>query len=189
MRLYWAVRAADDNILRTISCAAGAAAYNIFSENTTKTIAKFRDERAETSRGLRARHGSPHFRRFRALRHQAQPRRGGPRRALYVFDDTAEAVALRVAEADGRVEDLLGYFDHAVEERAAARQNHSARKLPLPSGLAYLVGDVRQNFFGARLKYVAQYLARELSRRTTADGRHFDEFAPLRLAQTQSARA
>src|SRR5205085_2832870 len=130
---------------------AGAAAYNIYSENTTKTIAKFRDERAETAAGLRSRHGSPHFRRFRALRHQAEARSGGPRRALYVFDEAAEAVSLRVAEADRRVEDLFGYLDHAVEKRAAARQNHSARKLTLPTGLANLVGDVRENFFRARL--------------------------------------
>ena len=95
---------------------AGAAAYNIYSENTTKTILKFRHERAKSAARLRARQRRPHFRRFRPLSHQTQAGRGCPRRCLYVFDEPAEAVALGVAESHRRVEDMLGYLDHAVEE-------------------------------------------------------------------------
>src|SRR5205085_11890502 len=138
---------------------------------------------------LRARQGSPHFRRFRALPDQAQPRGRRPRGTLYVFDQPAEAVALRVAEADGRVEDLLGDLDHAAEERAAARQDHSARKLPLPPRLAYLVGDVREDFLGARLEDVAENLARELPRRAASHRRDFDQLAALGLGQAQAAGA
>ena len=86
---------------------AGAAAYNIYSENTTKTIPKFRHERAKSAARIRARHRRPHFRRFRALGHQTEPRRGRPRGRLYVFYEPTEAVALGVAETHWRVEYLL----------------------------------------------------------------------------------
>src|ERR1043166_990395 len=45
---------------------------------------------------------------------------------------------------------------------AAAGQDDAARELSLPTGLAYLVGDVREHLFGARLKNVAQNLSGEL---------------------------
>ena len=70
---------------------AGAAAYNIFSENTTETIAKFGDERADAARPVGTRQRRAHFRRFGALRHQTEPRGGGPGGTLYVFNETALA--------------------------------------------------------------------------------------------------
>src|SRR5918999_1233602 len=87
---------------------AGAAAYNTLSENTTKTIAEFRDDGDESARRPAPGRDGPHFRILRPLRYQTEPRRGRPRRTLHVLYQPPEAVALGVAYPDGRVEDLLG---------------------------------------------------------------------------------
>src|SRR5205085_9402423 len=70
---------------------AGAAAYNILSENTTETIAKSGDESAESARRLAFARRAPRFHIGRAHRDERQPCRGSPRRALDVLDETAEA--------------------------------------------------------------------------------------------------
>src|SRR5215207_6397657 len=99
------------------------------------------------------------FSRLRALRNERKTRGGGPCRTLHIFDEPAEAIPLRIAKANGRIENLFGDLAHSIKERAAPCQNYSARELALPPALFDLVGDVHQDLFGARLKNVAEDLS------------------------------
>ena len=114
---------------------AGAAAYNILLKKYHRNDCEI-SRRARRIRRLPARARlTPAFPPILRVAPSAQARSRSPRRTLYVFDESAKAIALRVAEADGRVKDLLGYLNHAVEQRAAASQDDAARKLRLPTRL------------------------------------------------------
>src|SRR2546427_5390631 len=99
---------------------------------------------------------------------QSKPRRCCPGGALNIFDQTAKPVAFRIADANGRIENLLGDLSHAVQQAATTGEHHAARKLPLPTRVFDLISDVHQHFFRARLEDVAKYLARKLSWRAPA---------------------
>src|SRR5437016_5714071 len=157
-RLCWAGSTTGVYILRTIYCAVGRPAYNTLSKNTTKTISKFRNKMRQTPRASAPRATRPLFERARALRYEGQPGSSGPRGTLNVFDETAESIALGITDSHWSVKNLLGNLDHAIEQRAAAREHDPAGELPVPSRVFDFIGDVHQHFFGARLQDVAQDL-------------------------------
>jgi hypothetical protein len=102
---------------------------------------------------------------------------------LDVFDQTSEAIALRTTHAHRGVKDLFRDLNHAIEQRAAARQNHAAGQLAIPTRVTDFIGHMHQNLFGARLQNVAEYLTRQLPRRAAAHRGHLNHFAPLGIAQ------
>ena len=64
---------------------------------------------------------------------QCQASGRGPFRTLNIFDQTAESVALWIADAYRRIKNLLGDFDHAIEQRATTRQYDATRQLAVPT--------------------------------------------------------
>src|SRR5216684_4907155 len=123
-------------ILRTTYCAAGRPAYNTLSKNTTKTIAKFGNKMRQASRPAALRRTRTLVDGVRALRNQRQPGGSGPRRTLHILDESAEPIALGIADAHRRVEHLLGDLDHAVEQRTATRKHDATRQLAVPTGIS-----------------------------------------------------
>ena len=80
------------------------------------------------------------FHRLRSVGNQSQSRRRGPCRALNILDQTAKPISLGIANAHRCIEDLLGDLSHAVQQAAATREHHAARKLPLPTGVFDFIG-------------------------------------------------
>src|SRR5437868_5523877 len=104
-----------------------------------------------------------------ALRHERKSGSRRPRRALHIFDQSAEAIAFGIADAHRRIEHLLGDLHHAVEQRATSSQDYAAGQLTIPTRVANFIIHMHENFLSARLQNVTKDLTRELSRRATAD--------------------
>src|SRR5712691_2168841 len=167
-------------ILRPISCAIGAPAYNTLSKNTTtKSIAKLGNKVRQPSRPAALGRAGTLLERVCALRNQRESGRGCPRRTLHILDESAEAIAFGITDANRSVEDLLRDLHHAVEQRAATRQDDATRQLSVPTRISNLVRHVHQNFFRAWLQNVAENLPRQLPRRATSDRGNFDHLAAL----------
>src|SRR6266849_7400114 len=132
-------------MLRTIYCATGAPAYNTWSKNTTtKTTAKLGNKMRQTSGTSALRRARALFQRVCSLRYQCESRGRGPARALYVFNQSAEPIALWKADTHGSIKNLFGDFDHSIQQRAAAGQDDPARQLAIPSGVTDFVRHVHQ---------------------------------------------
>src|SRR5712692_6926830 len=97
----------DIYILRPISCAIGAPAYNTLSENTTtKAIAKLGNKMRQPSRPAAFRGAGALLKHMCALRNQSESGGGGPRRTLHILDESAESIALGITDAHRSVENL-----------------------------------------------------------------------------------
>src|SRR5215216_6484225 len=98
------------DILRTISCATGAQAYNNLSENTTESIFKTRDEvRQLTCRSAPA-NPSSYLRCLSAMREQRETRCGSPCRTLNVFNQPSKTISFGITDAHWRIKDLFCNF-------------------------------------------------------------------------------
>src|SRR5262249_40061991 len=178
-RLYWADLSDGIYMLRTRYCAAGAPAYNTLSENTTETISKLRHKMREPSTSDALGRTGALFNCVRALRHQRQSGCCCPRRTLNVFDQTAKTIAFGIANANGRIKNLFSDLNQTSEECTAARQDHAARQLSIPTGILNFIGNVHQHLFSSWLQNVAKNLSRQLAWRAAADRWHFHNFAAL----------
>src|SRR5713226_536725 len=107
----------DIYILRPISCAIGAPAYNTLSKNTTtKSIAKLGNKVRQPSRPAALGRAGTLLERVCALRNQRESGRGCPRRTLHILDESAEAIAFGITDANRSVENLLRNLNHALEQ-------------------------------------------------------------------------
>ena len=120
--LCWVARAIGIDMLRTISCATGAKAYNNLSKNTTEAIAKSCNKMRELACRGSAGRACAHFRRLRALSQECQSRRCGPCRTLNIFDQTAESIPFWKTNAHRSIKNLLRSLCHAVEQGSATGQ-------------------------------------------------------------------
>src|ERR1044071_7008133 len=108
------------DILRTISCATGAQAYNNLSENTTESISKSRHKMCQLPCGSTPADTCANLCCLCAIRKQCETRCSCPRRALDVFNQTTEAISFGIPNSHRRIKNLFCDLSHAVQQRTAA---------------------------------------------------------------------
>src|SRR5581483_741256 len=81
--------------------------------------------------------------------------------------------ALRLGNANGQVEGLLGHFREAVQSRAAAGKNESGGNLAVQPRALQLIPDQSQKLLGARLDNLRKHARIDRARRPVAHAGNF----------------
>src|SRR6266540_2507471 len=131
----------------------------------------------ELSRRATSAHCHAQLAGLRTTGNQREPGGRSPGRALHILNQSAKAISLWIAHTNGRIENLFSDFGHTTQQGTASSQHDTTRELSFPAGVLDLIGNVHQNFFGARLQNITEDLSRELTWRAPAHRRNIDSLA------------
>ena len=92
----------------------------------------------------------------------------------------------RNPDPDRQIENVFGQFGESLEHGAAAGQHNAGAGLPFVTRAANLIADEMNDFFGARLKDVAQHLLRNRARLARS---HADNLEDVVLIRHRGNRA
>src|SRR5687767_2851934 len=111
---------------------------------------------------------------YAAMRVHAESHRGRERRAVHVIGESADAFRRRAPH--GEIKNLFRDLRHALEHRAAAREDDAGVELLLVAGAADLVPEQMADLFGPRLQDLRHHAPGHRPRPPAGDARHFHRF-------------
>src|SRR5262245_22508701 len=139
----------------------------------TRSSEKLLEQRAQPSRETAERaDADPHRLGLHvAMRVQHEADRRRERRAVDVIRQPPDALGRRTPY--GQIENLLGDFGHAFEQRGPAREDDAGVERLLVAGAPDLVPQQVTDLLRARLQDLRQHAARHHPRASPGDARHF----------------